>query len=199
LHALVHDRPAGEVHLIADNSGRELLPDLILIDHLLGAGLATGVVLHVKPHPYYVSDATAADVLAALTRLRAAPGRAAAVGERLTDLLRDGRLQLDAHEFFCGPLTYQALPTDLRQRFAGASLTISKGDLNYRRLVGDRHWATTASFAELTEHFPSPVAALRTLKCDVAVGLREETVNRLDATGKAWRLTGEYAVIHVRP
>ncbi|WP_035857320.1 damage-control phosphatase ARMT1 family protein [Cryptosporangium arvum] len=199
LHTLVHDRPAGEVHLIADNSGRELLPDLILIDHLLGAGLATGVVLHVKPHPYYVSDATAADVLAALTRLRAAPGRAAAVGERLTGLLRDGRLQLDAHEFFCGPLTYQALPTDLRQRFAGASLTISKGDLNYRRLVGDRHWATTASFAELTEHFPSPVAALRTLKCDVAVGLREETVNRLDATGKAWRLTGEYAVIHVRP
>ncbi|WP_344654728.1 damage-control phosphatase ARMT1 family protein [Cryptosporangium japonicum] len=199
LRALVHDRPAGEVHLIADNSGRELLPDLVLIDHLLAAGLATAVVLHVKPHPHYVSDATTADVLAALTRLCTAPGRAAAVGERLDGALRDGRLEIDAHEFFCGPLTYPALPTDLRSRFAAASLTISKGDLNYRRLVGDRHWHPTASFAELTEHFPSPLAALRTLKCDVAVGLTEEIVTHLDATGKPWRLTGEHAVIHVRP
>ncbi|MFG1923475.1 damage-control phosphatase ARMT1 family protein [Cryptosporangium sp. NPDC048952] len=196
--ALVHDRAPGAVHLIADNAGRELLPDLILLDHLLDAGLATAAVLHVKPHPYYVSDATTADVLAALNRLTGAPGRARDVGERLDGFLRDGRLEIDAHEFFCGPLTYQALPVDLRSRFAEASLTISKGDLNYRRLVGDRHWHATAPFAGLTSHFPSPLAALRTLKCDVAVGLTEETLVRLDATGKSWRLTGEYAVIHTR-
>ena len=196
--ALVHDRQPGQVHLIADNAGRELLPDLILLDHLLDAGLATGVVLHVKAHPYYVSDATPADVLAALTRLAAAPGAARAIGGRLAGYLRDGRLELSAPEFFCGPLPYQAMPADLRNRFAGASLTIAKGDLNYRRLVGDRHWRPTEPFAGLTAYFPGPLVALRTLKCDVAVGLSAETVERLDATGKPWRLTGEYAVIHTR-
>ena len=198
LRALLRDRPPGRVHLIADNAGRELLPDLVLLDHLLGAGLATDVVLHVKPHPYYVSDATAADVLAGVGRLAAATGRAGAVGERLAAHLRDGRLALDAHEFFCAPLTYQAMPLELRARFAEASLTIAKGDLNYRRLVGDRHWQPTEPFAELTAHFPSPLAALRTLKCDVAVGLTPQTVERLDATGRSWRLTGEYAVIHTK-
>ncbi|GAA3390252.1 damage-control phosphatase ARMT1 family protein [Cryptosporangium minutisporangium] len=196
--ALLHDRPAGAVHLIADNAGRELLPDLILLDHLLDAGLATSVVLHVKPHPYYVSDATPADVLAAIARLGAAEGRASAVGERLAGFVRAGRLELRAHEFFCGPLPYQAMPADLRAQFAEAALTISKGDLNYRRLVGDRLWHPTAPFAELTAHFPGPVVALRTLKCDVAVGLSAATVEALDATGKAWRTTGEYAVVHVR-
>ncbi|TQS40875.1 protein-glutamate O-methyltransferase family protein [Cryptosporangium phraense] len=198
LRGLLHDRPPGEVHVLADNAGREVLPDLVLIEHLLSAGLATAVVLHVKPFPYYVSDATPADVWAAVARLRDAGGRAGEVGGRLFGFLRTGRLGLEAHEFFCGPLTYDAMPSGLREQFAGASLTISKGDLNYRRLVGDRHWHATAPFEELTAHFPGPLAALRTLKCDVAVGLTEETVRRLDGTGKAWRTTGEYAVIHVR-
>ncbi|MFI5956744.1 damage-control phosphatase ARMT1 family protein [Cryptosporangium sp. NPDC051539] len=198
LRGLLHDGPAGEVHLLADNAGREVLPDLVLLDHLLESGLATAVVLHVKPHPYYVSDATVADVLAAVARLRDAGGRAATVGGRLFERVRTGHLELATHEFFCGPLTYDAMPVALRERLGRASLTISKGDLNYRRLVGDRRWHPTAPFAELTGHFPSPVAALRTLKCDVAVGLTEERAESLDATGKAWRTNGEYAVIHVR-
>ncbi|SHM23913.1 damage-control phosphatase ARMT1 family protein [Cryptosporangium aurantiacum] len=196
--ALLHDRPPGQAHLIADNAGQELLPDLVLLDHLLGAGLATSVVLHVKPHPYYVSDATPADVLATVARLAAADGRARTIGERLGESLRDGRLELRAHEFFCGPLTYHAMPVDLRAQFAQAALTIVKGDLNYRRLVGDRLWHPTAPFAELTAHFPGPLVALRTLKCDVAVGLTEATVETLDATGKPWRTTGEYAVVQTR-
>jgi hypothetical protein len=63
---------SGAVHLIADNAGRELLPDLVLLDHLLLTGLARKVVLHVKPHPYYVSDATLSDVLSGIERMGAA-------------------------------------------------------------------------------------------------------------------------------
>ncbi|MCF3964580.1 protein-glutamate O-methyltransferase family protein, partial [Streptomyces fuscigenes] len=62
------------VHLIADNAGRELVPDLLLLDHLLRTGRTGRAVLHVKPHPYYVSDATVADTAAALRRLAAAGG-----------------------------------------------------------------------------------------------------------------------------
>jgi hypothetical protein len=90
------------------------------------------------------------------------------------------------------------MPADLRADFAPARLVIAKGDLNYRRLVEDRHWPATTPFAELTGYFPAPVVALRTLKCDVVVGLPASTLAKLDASGEPWRTTGEYAVIQAR-
>ncbi|NED07130.1 protein-glutamate O-methyltransferase family protein, partial [Streptomyces sp. SID6648] len=78
--------------LVADNAGRELVPDLLLVAHLLAEGRVDRAVLHVKPYPYYVSDATPADVLDALRRLVAAGGTAAGYGERLWTALTDGRV-----------------------------------------------------------------------------------------------------------
>jgi hypothetical protein len=190
------DRPT--VHLIADNAGRELIPDLILIDHLLRTGRAEGVVLHVKPAPYYVSDATTADVVDCLRRIAGAPGRAGEIGARLWADVGSGRVAVRAHPFFCAPLPYAEMPRDLREEFARATVTISKGDLNYRRLVGDRAWDAGTPFGGLTAYFPGPLVALRTLKCDVVVGLDEGTVAGLDATGEAWRTSGAYAVVQAR-
>ncbi|MCX4747029.1 damage-control phosphatase ARMT1 family protein [Kitasatospora sp. NBC_01287] len=189
--------PRPRVSYVADNAGRELLPDLVLIEHLLGSGVAE-VLLHVKPYPYYVSDATTADVLAALDRLlRAGSAQAERIGGRLRAALSDGRLVLHTHPFFSAPLPFEELPTDLRAVFAAATVTIVKGDLNYRRLVGDRRWPPTTPFAARVAHFPGPVAALRTLKSEVVVGLDAATVNRLDATGEGWRTSGTYAVLQV--
>jgi hypothetical protein len=185
------------VHLIADNAGRELVPDLLLLDHLLRTGRAGRAVLHVKPYPYYVSDATTADVAAALRRLAAAAGRAGEAGRRLWTAVADGRLRVGAHPFFCAPLAYDAMPDDLREELASAALTIVKGDLNYRRLVGDRLHPPTTPFAARTAYFPSPVAALRTLKSDVVTGLDAATVAALDATGETWRVTGTHALVQV--
>ncbi|WP_405617821.1 damage-control phosphatase ARMT1 family protein [Streptomyces sp. NBC_01508] len=193
------------VHVIADNSGRELIPDLVLVDHLLTTGRADDVVLHVKPYPYYVSDATMADVVDCARRLAQASGSAGEAGKRLWAAMGDGRLDVRAHGFFCAPFPYRAMPADLRREFAGAALTIVKGDLNYRRLVDDRLWPPTTSFAERTAHFPGPVAALRTLKSDVIVGLAPRTVARLEATvtgdgaNGAWRTSGTHALVQVRP
>ncbi|WP_235032493.1 damage-control phosphatase ARMT1 family protein [Actinacidiphila yanglinensis] len=187
------------VCLLADNAGRELLPDLVLIDHLLTAGQATEVALYVKPAPYYVSDATTADVLATLDRLRAEAGREAGrIGGRLWQAMNDGTLAIRTHPFLCAPLPFSDLPADLRAELSGAAMTIVKGDLNYRRLVGDRLWAPTSPFAERVGHFPSPVAALRTLKSDVIVGLDEPVVAGLDATEEEWRTSGTYGLIQVR-
>ncbi|MET4922865.1 damage-control phosphatase ARMT1 family protein [Streptomyces sp. PSRA5] len=200
------DRPPGAartVHVIADNSGRELIPDLVLIDHLLTTGRADDVVLHVKPYPYYVSDATMADVVDCARRIARAPGGAGEAGKRLWAAMGDGRLAVRAHGFYCAPFPYGEMPADLRREFEGAALTIVKGDLNYRRLVGDRLWSPTTSFAGRTAHFPGPVAALRTLKSDVIVGLAPRTVARLedagDGTNQAWRTSGTHALVQVRP
>lgn len=187
--------PGGRICWVADNAGRELLPDLVLIDHLLTTGLAAEVTLHVKPRPYYVSDATPRDTLAALRRLRDAGGAAERIGTRLWQAVADGRLALRAHAFACAPLPYNAMPDDLRADFASATLTVFKGDLNHRRLVGDLHWPATTPFADTVGYFPGPVVTLRTLKSDVAVGLDASTVARLDESKPGWRTTGGHAVI----
>jgi hypothetical protein len=192
-------RPGATLCLVADNSGRELVPDLLLIAHLLAEGRVARAVLHVKPHPYYVSDATPADVLDALRRLIAHPGAAGTYGRRLWEAMTDGRLALRAHPFSCAPLPYAEMPADLRAEFAAAGLTVVKGDLNYRRLVGDRSRPPTTPFAGPTAYFPGPVAALRTLKSDVVCGLDPDTEAALTAAeGQRWRTAGTHALIQVR-
>lgn len=189
---------AGTLCLIADNAGRELIPDLLLIAHLLEHSRVERAVLHMKPYPYYVSDATTADVVDALRRLVRAPGEAAAYGRRLWAAMADGRLTVRAHPFSCAPLPYADMPDDLREELAAATLTVVKGDLNYRRLVGDRLWAPTTPFADVTAHFPGPVAALRTLKSDVITGLTARTEAALvTAEGQRWRTSGTHALIQV--
>jgi hypothetical protein len=191
---------AGTLCLIADNAGRELIPDLLLIAHLLAQGRVERAVLHVKAYPYYVSDATTSDVIDALRRLTRAPGAAAGYGRRLWSAMADGRLTVRAHPFSCAPLPYADLPADLREEFAGAAVTVVKGDLNYRRLVGDRLWPPTTPFADVTAYFPGPVAALRTLKSDVITGLDARTEAALVAAeGQRWRTGGTHALIQTRP
>ncbi|MEW2115437.1 damage-control phosphatase ARMT1 family protein [Streptomyces sp. NPDC005474] len=191
-------RTAGPVCLVADNAGRELVPDLLLLDHLLTRGYAGHAVLHVKPHPFFVSDATTADVVDAVRRLIRAPGEAAAYGRRLWSAMADGRLVVRAHPFSCAPLPYAAMPADLRGEFASAEVTLMKGDLNYRRLVGDSLRPATTPFADVTTYFPGPVAALRTLKSDVILGLDAQAEAALVAAeGQRWRTSGTRAVIQV--
>ncbi|WP_280888034.1 damage-control phosphatase ARMT1 family protein [Streptomyces sp. LBL] len=189
----------GTLCLIADNAGRELIPDLLLIAHLLAHGRIGRAILHVKPYPYYVSDATTMDVVDGLRRLTRAPGEAAVHGRRLWAAMADGRLAVRAHPFSCAPLPYADMPDDLRAELTTADLTVLKGDLNYRRLVGDRRWPPTTPFAEVTAHFPGPVAALRTLKSDVITGLEADTEAALvTAEGQRWRTSGTHALIQVR-
>ena len=192
--ALEADGP-GHVGVVADNAGRELLADLVLIDHLLRTGAAATVTLHLKPRPYYVSDATTADLVACLRRLADSGDEAAAVARRLSEAIGAGRLRPRAHEFACAPWSYHHMPDDLAEEFGGFSLTLMKGDLNYRRLVGDRAWPPTTPFAEVTAYFPGPVAALRTLKSDVVTGLDAVTLAGLEGD---WRTAGTHGLIQVR-
>lgn len=187
----------GTVCVVADNAARELVPDLVLADQLLTTGRARSVTLHVKPYPYYVSDAMTADVVAALRTMTASSGRAALTGHRLWKSIVDGSLVVRAHPFSCAPWSYHRIPADLADEFASATVTIMKGDLNYRRLVGDLEWPSATPFDAVTRYFPGPVAAVRTLKCDVVVGVPDDERARLDATGERWRTSGTHALVQV--
>lgn len=183
------------VCVVADNAGRELVPDLLLADHLLDTGRAQRILLHVKAYPYFTSDATMSDVLACLRRLRSGPARAA--GERLWQAIRTGTLDVRAHPFSVSPWSYHHMPPDLADDFATSAVTIMKGDLNYRRLVGDSAWPPDTPFGTVTEYFPGPVAAVRTLKSDVVVGVPADTLARLESSGEPWRTNGAHALIQV--
>lgn len=198
LWAALDTGAAGKICLVADNAGRELLSDLILIDHLIQTGHADQVVIHLKPQPYYVSDAGTTDLLACLRRLAAAEGNPPHVAHRLAHAMAAGRVSLYTHWFYCAPLSLHHMPPDLAHQFHSASVTIVKGDLNYRRLVGDCHWPPTTPFTEAAGYFPGPVVALRTLKSDVVVGLDPDTVSTLDASGQSWRTNGTHGLIQAR-
>ena len=183
------------VIVIADNAGRELIADLLLVDHLLERNLAGSISLHLKTYPYYVSDATTGDLVSCLRRLTDAGGAAAAVSQRLHETMADGRLTAYVNDFYCAPWSYHRMPASLRHAFEHASIVVMKGDLNYRRLVGDRRWSPSTPFEEVTDYFPAPVVALRTLKSDVVVGLEPELLERLDMTAESWRTNGRFGLI----
>ena len=181
--------------ILADNVGLEILSDLLLADLLIHRWGCSTVTLHLKPVPYYVSDATLVDVLAALRRLGQGGIEAQEVCERIRSHARTGRLTFKTHEFYCRPEGYWMVPSDLRAEFARADLVIAKGDLNYRRLVGDVECDPTIPFENACRYFPSGVAALRTLKSEVVIGISPEVVSRLEATGENWRTSGKAGVI----
>lgn len=192
-----HLGPDAHLVLVADNAGRELLADLVLIDHVLLHRLARTVSLHLKPYPYYVSDATTADYTACLRRLGESQGAPAAIAERLWRATAAGRLAVYTHEFYSAPWSYHRLPDGLDASLREASMSVLKGDLNYRRLVGDRAWPATTDYTEVAGYFPSPVTALRTLKSDVITGLDPATERSLDSSSTRWRTDGSHGLIQV--
>ncbi|RME07375.1 MAG: protein-glutamate O-methyltransferase family protein [Anaerolineae bacterium] len=187
------------VDLVADNAGAELLLDLALADETLTLGAAS-VVLHLKAHPTFVSDALAADVVSTLEALRAqGETHTRALAERLMARLEEGRLVLQPHFFWNSPLEGWRLPADLRAMFAQAALVISKGDANYRRWVGDRHWEFTTPFAQVMAYFPAPFAALRTLKAEVVCGLQPGQAERTARRDPDWMVNGRWGLAQFRP
>jgi hypothetical protein len=185
----------GPVIVVADNAGRELTADLALIDAILETAT---VELHLKPHPYFVSDATGRDLLATLDTLAANPNKPVqALAERLREAIRDERLRLRTHDCYVLPSTYRHLPPDLAGDFRAAKLVILKGDLNYRRLVGDREWDAATPFGEVAAYFPGDVAALRTAKSDLAVGIPQARLTELENDSPDWRISGTHAMMQV--
>jgi len=104
--------------------------------------------------------------------------------------LKKGRLQLFTHWFYVTSFFYFQLPDDLRAELAAADLVIFKGDVNYRRLIGEVHWPPTTPFAQTTAYFPAPLVALRTCKGELIVGLAQGEAERLQAQDPTWMVNG---------
>lgn len=186
----------GRVDMILDNAGLELVGDLCLADLLLSGGWATEMKLHAKLHPTFVSDALISDVLETIDALAGGTDTGSQkLAARLKEHLTAGRLHLTFHPFWNSPLPMWEMPEDLRARLRPAQLVISKGDANYRRILGDSHWPFTTPFSVLTAPLPAPMLALRTLKAPTVVGLQPEQPAQLDQLDPEWITDGQWGLI----
>lgn len=187
-----------QIIYVADNAGSELACDLAFMDYLLNARRVEKITLHVKPQPFYVSDALPQDVLRTLNAFEKANEETHALAQRLRGLLNAKRLEMRVHWFYPTPLHYFEMPADLWNLMRSADFVILKGDVNYRRLVGDAHWTHTMRFDYPTRYFPAPFVSLRTLKSDVIVGLTAEQVSALNQADPQWRVNGKRGVAQAR-
>lgn len=209
-HLLVDDsRPAAEIifrrspidiGFVPDNAGLEFTGDLLTIDYLLHQQLAHRVILFVKPHPTFVSDATAPDLTTSLAYLRGHRHEGLrAAGDRLTAAMIAGRLRPHTHWFWTSPLAFWEMPDDLRARLNATGLVILKGDMNYRRLTGDRHWPYDTPLSALPRVLLVPVLALRVCKAEVAVGLDRVRLEAVNAADPEWRVNGRWGMLQLHP
>ena len=188
----------GVVYIVADNAGSELAMDLVLSDCLL-RHVTDQVVIYLKVHPTFVSDAISRDVWLMLAEMERHGGRAAELSRRLRVDWESERLRFVPHPIWNSSRFLWDLPAGLRDLFDEAQFVIIKGDANYRRTVGDCLWPAHTPFSDVLDYLDAPVLCLRTLKSDPVVGLRSADVaEQLDREDPNWRVNGKRGLIQFK-
>jgi uncharacterized protein with ATP-grasp and redox domains len=207
-HILIDDAPkvkellskgdSQRIDVVTDNAGFELICDLCLVDFLLSCDIASVVHLHLKPHPTFVSDAMVKDVDDTMQFLAACNHQeVTSFGKRLQEHITSGRLMLREDYFWTSPLAFWEIPDSLKNELIDSSLIVVKGDANYRRLLGDRHWEFTTNFVNIVCYFSVPLVALRTLKSEVLAGIKPEVLEEVVKSDSSWLTNGQWGVVQL--
>ncbi|MBD2185653.1 damage-control phosphatase ARMT1 family protein [Aerosakkonema funiforme] len=184
------------IDFIIDNAGFELIGDLCIADFLLTTNAAGTVYFHLKAHPTFVSDATIKDVIYTTEFLAKSSDRdVKAFALRLKNYIANNRLKLREHLFWTSPLPLWEMPDTIVNDLARSHLIFLKGDANYRRSMGDRHWPFTTPYGDIVSYFPAPLVALRTLKSELAAGLQTAQIEMLNHQDPDWLTNGQWGVI----
>lgn len=196
--------------IICDNAGKELFSDLYLACYFLHNKIVDKVVFHLKPYPFFVSDATKEDFGFMMNAIMQYGGTEC--DTRCNEYILNGNIEIEDNKFWATPLCFKDMPKnklyeELYKQLCGSDLIIVKGDLNYRRLVEDRDWNYTVSFAKRTQTVfgRAPIFAPRVIKSDVLIGISEaayETARSSDKHGASadqrFKGNGKWAVVHFR-
>jgi hypothetical protein len=195
----------GNVDIIVDNAGFELVTDLALAQHLVESGIAKVVTFQLKSHPTFVSDALEKDLRDTVTHYANLDTTqfpsAQASGKIWQQFLDNGSWVCNEDNFWVQPFPMwdmtEPLRTDMKER---CDLAFVKGDANYRRLLGDRMWGFTAPFPDVVgAYFPCPVCALRTLKAELGCGMDAAQVEKAKGLDDSWLVNGRFGVVHYGP
>lgn len=192
----------GNVDIIVDNAGFELITDLALAQYLIESGIAATVTFQLKSHPTFVSDALEKDLLEHVSHYanldETKYPNAKRSGLQWQKFLDEGKWLCSENDFWVQAFAMwdmtEPLRSDLKER---CDLAFVKGDANYRRLLGDCTWDLSAPFGDVVgAYFPCPVCALRTLKAEIGCGMAQEQIERARKLDENWQVNGRFGVVH---
>lgn len=212
------------VDFVLDNSGFELYADLMLAAFLLETQLVGKCVFHAKDIPYMVSDVMLKDFDALLTDLKDReffPVKDKSSQEALDNFadtisrhVAKGEIEVREDSFWTTDLDFWCIDpsetkyhgAEIHRDLAQSDLVIFKGDLNYRKLTGDRKWPRTTPWSKAIGPLAESgitLLSLRTSKADVQVALPEGVDEKLSeiwekdhpGQGSWWCCSGKWAVI----
>lgn len=191
----------GELTIVMDNCGLELVADLCLAIFCISHNLFNRVVFHVKKFPWFVSDVTSSDFHWTINQMKSEESNSA-----LRDIAVKSQVYLDSNQFALAEENYWTTPLpfckmneadeSLYKQLSQSKLIIFKGDLNYRKLGADLSWDPTTSFKTFLQNFhPSPLVALRTVKSEIICNLSSGKAEELKKLNEEWMELGEYGVV----
>ena len=183
---------SNQIDIVLDNSGEELLYDILFSHWILSKTKTTKVNLHFKTFPYFVSDAMKKDFYFLSEELSNHK-----TGKKFFDEINNhiakGNLVLYEDDFWSDTNDFLSIPDRINNIFAESDLVVFKGDLNYRKLVEDRHWNYTTDTAELIRHINNNCLIIRVLKSEVITGL----ANIPDTPDNEWMYNGKCGIIQL--
>jgi len=186
-----------KIAYILDNATMEIFYDMSFIDFLLQTNIADQITCYAKDQPYFLSDALPDDFHRTIDLLLSTNSeKVRALAHRLKRYLGSGKLELKAPPFFATSHMFRELPGNLKSELGAHDLCIMKGDANYRRLMGDRHWEPTTPVDSVVSYFPTSFLSLRTPKSEVMVGIPKATYQDLSQKAEAdWQTNGKRGMI----
>lgn len=121
------------------------------------------------------------------------------LAQRWRKYLKEEIWTLHDEKYWTLPFDYNEMKdrdSPLYNTLKQSQLVIFKGDLNYRKLMGDINWDHSEKFEVAIRSFkPTNIVALRTVKCDLICGLPSGKSKELTEKDPMWMRTGEYGII----
>lgn len=196
------------IDFINDNAGYELLCDLVLAEFMLHFNIAKRIKFRLKSIPWFISDALPHDFYETIDKLKSSKiPNVSEFGNKLKTLNDDGNLTIISPPdlYFTGPYEFskmEEIDNELWKKLKEVDLLIFKGDLNYRKLLGDKNWIPSTGFGtSLCGFKPTNLCAMRTVKADLISGIDQKVADDLaqqddeNSMYNTWMSTGKYGVI----
>lgn len=188
------------VDIILDNAGYEFFTDLCLAIFLVAHNFAEKIRFYVKRYPWYISDAMKHDFHWTLHYMNNSSNEdLQKLAKLASEHLKNSVWTIEEESYWTGPYDFAGMREQdpvLYAKLSEAKLAIFKGDLNYRKLVGDINWEYTTEFTKALRGFqPTYILTLRTVKSDVCVGLPRGVADKLFQKDEGWMFTGQCGLI----
>ena len=185
-------RASNQIDIVLDNSGEELFYDLLFSKWILSKTKTAAVNLHFKSFPYFVSDAMIMDFYFLLSIL-SEDKRGKKFSDAILDYVTRGNIVLHEDNYWTDTNDFSAIPEAIKCIFSKSDVVVFKGDLNYRKLIEDRHWNYNTDIREIVTHRQNNCLIIRVLKSELITNLN--TVP--DTANNEWMHNGKYGIIQL--